>query len=302
METSEYYTRYTILGLISVVMWSMKASDLSQVISMLVFICCILFLVILIAYDLSMKRLTYYSEKLIYHAITNETPAEVTESATDPIERYIVQEKFIGKSGQQKLADADVCIIGMGSIGTAVAELLARAGVGKINMIDTGRLVLPDLQDHATYSEADIGQYKATAAQDRLTDINSSIFIRGHRVRIGSQNEVLIDSDLVLDCTNKLVFKNQLNRMCRLKKIPWIFCLTTLKRGYVKIMDHDSWKQVHEAIPIQPHKTILNPTAHMGAGIMVTQALKILFKKNHTKKMIKFDAWDYQIKKIKIHN
>jgi len=297
MQTIQFYIKYTILGIISVILWAMEASTLTRIISIFVFISCVMFMLLLMVHDVSLRKLTYYSEKISYKAPTKKVEELVEVQETPVIDRYIPQEKYIGKAGQARLKDKAVCIIGVGSMGAAVAELLARAGVGKLDLIDPNRLVLPDLQDHTLFLESDVGIHKATTAEDRLAEINSNLTIRGHRVRISHRNEVLIQSDLVLDCTNNHDFKKYIDKYCKTRKLAWIFCLTTLKRGYIKVMGKDNLKKVQSAMSIDHHRPILNPTIHMGAGIMATQALKLLLHKPHAKSIIEYNAWDYGIRK-----
>ena len=93
--------------------------------------------------------------------------------------RYIRQEIFkeIGKKGQEKLSKSAVAIVGLGALGSVSAELLARAGIGRLILVDRDIVELSNLQRQALYDESDIRKPKALAAKEKLSRINSGINI-----------------------------------------------------------------------------------------------------------------------------
>ena len=93
--------------------------------------------------------------------------------------RYIRQKIFseIGKKGQEKLGKSAVGIIGLGALGSVSAELLARAGIGKLILIDRDVVELSNLQRQSLYDENDIGKPKAIASKEKLNKINSEVEI-----------------------------------------------------------------------------------------------------------------------------
>lgn len=84
----------------------------------------------------------------------------------------------VGESGQAKLASAHAIIVGVGALGCGVAELLARAGVGTLTLIDRDIVEATNLQRQCLYAERDLGLPKVEAAARRLTEIDSTIRIR----------------------------------------------------------------------------------------------------------------------------
>src|SRR3989338_8752314 len=91
--------------------------------------------------------------------------------------RYIKQEIFreIGKKGQQKLRKSAAAIVGLGALGSVSAELLARAGIGKLILIDRDIVELSNLQRQSLFDEEDAGKPKALAAKEKLSKINSDV-------------------------------------------------------------------------------------------------------------------------------
>ena len=85
--------------------------------------------------------------------------------------RQVILEN-IGKEGQEKLLKSSVAIVGCGALGTVAANNLARAGVGKITIIDRDFVELNNLQRQMLFDEKDVGAPKAVAAAQKVHDIN----------------------------------------------------------------------------------------------------------------------------------
>ena len=93
--------------------------------------------------------------------------------------RYSRQEilKEIGKKGQQRIRKTTVAIVGVGALGTVSSELLARAGIGKLVLVDRDFVELTNLQRQSLFFEDDIGKPKAQCAAEKLKKINSEVKI-----------------------------------------------------------------------------------------------------------------------------
>ena len=107
-------------------------------------------------------------------------------------ERYSRQVLFpgIGEEGQQKLAKSHVAIVGCGATGSALASLLARAGVGTIRIIDRDYVEPSNLQRQALFDEADAAESlpKAIAAARKIAAFNSQIVVKPHVADLTPQN------------------------------------------------------------------------------------------------------------------
>ena len=129
----------------------------------------------------------------------------------------------IGKAGQKKLEIKKVCIIGLGGLGTVTSELIGRAGIGTLILIDNDIVEESNLQRQSLFDEEDIGKSKALTAEEKLKKINSKLEIISYNMRLTNKNTQLLDSDLVLDCSDNLESRFLINKHCIEKKIPWIF-------------------------------------------------------------------------------
>src|SRR5213592_4284651 len=83
----------------------------------------------------------------------------------------------VGRAGQEKLRSATVVIAGVGALGSSMAEMLARAGVGTLRLVDRDYLELHNLQRQSLYTESDVdgGLPKAAAAARHIAEINSEV-------------------------------------------------------------------------------------------------------------------------------
>src|SRR5688500_11805090 len=130
----------------------------------------------------------------------------------------------LGDSGQQRLADASIVLIGCGALGPVLAEALARAGVGRIVLADRDLVELTNLQRQTLYTEADAAESrpKAVAAAERLGAVNSSVIIEPRPIDVDSGNveKLISGATLVLDGTDNAATRYLLNDACVKRGIP----------------------------------------------------------------------------------
>jgi molybdopterin/thiamine biosynthesis adenylyltransferase len=134
------------------------------------------------------------------------------------IERYarhlVLRE--VGGPGQQKLKAASVLIVGAGGLGSPAALYLAAAGVGTIIMVDPDDVDRSNLQRQILYAEDDVARPKVEAAADRLSGLNSNIFVAGYNGAFDSStaDELTEGVDIVLDGTDDFAVRFAVNAAC----------------------------------------------------------------------------------------
>jgi len=114
--------------------------------------------------------------------------------------RYNRQVLQWGEEKQEQIEQAVILIAGLGGLGATVSQLLARAGVGKLYLVDDALVDWPDLNRQLLYSEGDVGLPKLKMAQTQLEQINSQINIEVIEKRIDSSFCCPADITLVVDC------------------------------------------------------------------------------------------------------
>jgi molybdopterin-synthase adenylyltransferase len=144
-------------------------------------------------------------------------------------EKYSRQILFagIGEEGQGKILKASAVLIGCGALGTAVAGLLVRSGLGRFRVIDRDFVELSNLQRQTLFDEADARQAlpKAVAAERHLRAINSGVEVEGIVADLIPQNalELLSGFPLILDGTDNFQTRLLLNDAAVSLGIPWIY-------------------------------------------------------------------------------
>ena len=143
--------------------------------------------------------------------------------------RYSRQIAFrgIGEDGQKRIDNARIAIVGMGALGSASANNLARAGVGYLRLIDSDTADITNLQRQMLYTEADVEAAipKAIAAARHLREINAKIQLEPQVKRLNSDNciELLSGVDLVLDGTDNIAARYLINKTCLGLGVPWVY-------------------------------------------------------------------------------
>ena len=178
-------------------------------------------------------------------------------------ERYSRQVLFpgIGAEGQQKLATARVALVGCGATGSALASLLARAGVSTIRIIDRDYVEPSNLQRQSLFDEADAAQSlpKAIAAARKVSAFNSQIVIEPVVADLVPANiESLLDGvQLVLDGTDNFETRYLINDFAVKNNRPWIYAAAVA--AYAVTMNVLPWLMVRTAGPTLISTGILVP-------------------------------------------
>ncbi|MEE9218895.1 MAG: ThiF family adenylyltransferase, partial [Acidobacteriota bacterium] len=149
---------------------------------------------------------------------------------TDPdLSRYSRQILFegIGEEGQRRLSAASVAVVGCGALGTFHASTLARAGVGRLRLIDRDFVETSNLQRQILYNEEDARQFlpKAAAAAHHLREVNSQIEIDAVVADLNADNvhRHLAGIDLILDGSDNFEARLLINDYAVSRKVPWIY-------------------------------------------------------------------------------
>ena len=229
--------------------------------------------------------------------------------------RYIRQQIFkeISKKGQEKLRKSSVAIIGLGALGSSSAELLARAGIGKLILIDRDIVELSNLQRQSLFNENDIGKAKAEQAKEHLKKINNEVKFTPIIDDLNFQNiEKIFNEknkiDLILDCTDNLETRFLLNDFCIKNQIPFIYSSAIGSKGYVfNVVPKETPCLrcfLKETTQLDTCETVgvLNTIANLISSLQTNEAIKILLKKsNFETKLLFFDVWRNELLKFKVN-
>jgi len=143
--------------------------------------------------------------------------------------RYSRQSRFapVGEEGQDRIRRSTVAIAGCGALGTVQAEMLARAGVGTLRLIDRDFVEWSNLQRQFLFDECDAAEAapKAVAAARRLQRVNSEVKVEPMVADLSprSAEELLEGVDLILDATDNFETRYLINDFAVRENIPWIY-------------------------------------------------------------------------------
>ena len=153
-------------------------------------------------------------------------------------QRQIILKEF-GQTGQQKLWQAKVLVIGAGGLGCPVLQYLAAAGVGTIGIVDDDTVSLTNLHRQVLYSVKDIGLLKADRAAAVLRGLNPDINIVPFNERLTVENalEIFRSYDIVIDGTDNFSTRYMINDACVLSGKPLIYGAISQFEGQVTIFN-----------------------------------------------------------------
>ena len=138
-------------------------------------------------------------------------------------------ELLIKETNLEKLKNANVLVIGLGGVGSFAAEFLARAGVGKMTIVDGDVVDITNINRQLPALHSTIGKLKAEIVGERLLDINPELQLIKINEFLNPENmEDILDSqkfDYVLDCIDSVTPKITLIKSARRKKIKIVSCM-----------------------------------------------------------------------------
>jgi molybdopterin-synthase adenylyltransferase len=231
-------------------------------------------------------------------------------------EKYSRQILFagIGEPGQQRLLASSAVIVGCGAIGAAAANLLARAGVGKLRIIDRDFVEPSNLQRQTLFDEADAlaALPKAIAAERKLRSINSSVSVEGIVADLSPSNaaDLLAQFDLILDGTDNFETRFLINDFAVQNGKPWIYAAAVASYGLTMTIRPGATPCLACLMETQQQGLeqtcdtigVLGPIVNLIASLEVAEALKLLAGRTEAlhDRLISCDIWSGHFQSVRI--
>ncbi|MBW3600648.1 MAG: ThiF family adenylyltransferase [Planctomycetes bacterium] len=233
------------------------------------------------------------------------------------LDRYVRQMRYprLGEAGQQRLLESTALICGCGALGSVLANTLARAGVGRLRIVDRDFLETNNLQRQVLYTEEDVasGLPKAIAARNHLQRINSEIEIEAIVADVDASNiAALIEgSDVILDGTDNFETRFLLNDASLKFNVPWVYggCIGAEGQTMSILPGETACLRclMSDAPPLGTTPTcdaagILGTIINVIASIQATEAIKILsgHREAVSRMLSVFELWDNRIRQVKL--
>ena len=228
-------------------------------------------------------------------------------------EKQIILKK-IGISGQKKIKNSNVLIIGMGGLGCPLLTYLAAAGVGNIGIADYDKVELGNLSRQTLFKTSDIGKFKVVQAKSRIHRIYKNIKIKTFKSKVLKKNvkKILKNYEIICDGTDNFDTRYLINDECKQNKK--ILISAAISQFYGHLFKFNFKKKsscLRCFMPTRPDietncgsEGIFSPVAGILGSLQANEVLKTVLnlKDDLNNNMIIFDSLKTNLRKVKINS
>ena len=220
----------------------------------------------------------------------------------------------IGETGQKKLKQAKVLVIGAGGLGCPVLQYLAAAGVGMIGIVDNDLVQESNLQRQILYGRNDLGKLKAIIAKQRLMELNDLPEYKVLNTYLTQENamNILRDYDIVVDATDNFSSRYLISDACVILGKPLVFGAIYKFEGQVSVFNYKGGPSLRCLYPESSEEGIIPDTSEVGVigvlpgiigSMQANEVMKIIFEKGKilSGKLWVTDILDHRTYTLKIN-
>jgi molybdopterin/thiamine biosynthesis adenylyltransferase/rhodanese-related sulfurtransferase len=226
--------------------------------------------------------------------------------------RHFVLPGF-GQEAQLKLKQSKIIVIGAGGLGCPVLLYLAAAGVGTIAIVDDDQISLSNLQRQVLYTTEDLTKSKASVAVEKLKKLNPEVDFHPIGKRITSENALtlLVDYDVVVDCTDNFPTRYLLNDASVILNKPLVYGSIFRYEGQVSVFNYHRSPNYRDLYPVPPAPDavpdceeggVLGVLAGIIGSMQASEAIKIAsgYGETLSGRLMIFDSHTFECTQIKI--
>ena len=214
--------------------------------------------------------------------------------------------------GQEKLKAAKALIVGLGGLGCAAAPYLASAGVGQLTLLDFDTVSLSNLQRQILHRDSAIGQAKVDSARQQLSQINPHIRLDAINQQLDDAQlaELIGQQDVVLDCSDNVATREQLNRLCHASKTPLVSGAAIRMEGQIAVFrwqqDEPCYRCISrlfgDAALSCVEAGVMAPLVGVIGSLQAMEAIRVLsdFGNPVPGKLLMYDAMTLQFREMKV--
>ncbi|MGB3252784.1 molybdopterin-synthase adenylyltransferase MoeB [Buttiauxella gaviniae] len=237
--------------------------------------------------------------------------AELSDQEMLRYNRQIILRGF-DFDGQEALKSARVLVVGLGGLGCAAAPYLAAAGVGLLTLLDFDTVALSNLQRQTLHRDATIGQPKVDSARDMLAAINPHIQIETVNALLDEAQllERVAQHDLVLDCTDNVAIRNQLNQCCFTSQKPLVSGAAIRMEGQISVFTYQDGEPCYRCLSrlfgenalTCVEAGVMAPLVGVIGSLQAMEAIKLLanYGTPASGKIVMYDAMSCQFREMKL--
>ena len=222
--------------------------------------------------------------------------------------------KDIDFDGQETLKSSKMLIVGLGGLGCTASQYLAVAGVGHLTLLDFDTVDLSNLQRQVLHDDSRLGMPKVESAKLSLQRLNPHIEVNAiHQLLDEQQLHDLVGKfDVVLDCTDNVTTRNQLDTACAAHKIPLVSGAAIRMEGQVSVFTYeDNTPTYHTLSRLFGDNAlscveagVLAPIVGLVGSIQALEAIKVRLKigKNLCGRLLLIDGMTMSVREVKLPN
>ncbi|WP_044471014.1 molybdopterin-synthase adenylyltransferase MoeB [Mannheimia massilioguelmaensis] len=220
--------------------------------------------------------------------------------------------KSIDFDGQERLKDSNMLIVGLGGLGCSASQYLTAAGVGHLTLLDFDTVSLSNLQRQVLHTDERIDMPKVESAKIALQSINPHVEISTINGLLSEEklSEIIPHFDVVLDCTDNVDTRNQLDTCCQQAKVPLVSGAAIRMEGQISVFTYEpntptyhSLSQLFGANALSCVEAgVLSPIVGVVGSLQALEAIKVRLKigKNLCGRLLMIDGLNMAIREIKL--
>ena len=220
--------------------------------------------------------------------------------------------KAVDFDGQEKLKDSKMLIVGLGGLGCSAAQYLTAAGVGHLTLLDFDTVSLSNLQRQVLHCDARLEMPKVESAKIALLQLNPHVKIDTINGKLDEEKlaEILPHFDIILDCTDNVEIRNQLDRQCEKAKVPLISGAAIRMEGQVSVLTYEPGTPSYRDLSRLFGQNLLScveagvlaPIVGIVGAIQALEAIKVQLKigKNLCGRLLMIDGFSMNVREIKL--
>ncbi|HDX1191797.1 TPA: molybdopterin-synthase adenylyltransferase MoeB [Pasteurella multocida] len=220
--------------------------------------------------------------------------------------------KSVDFEGQEILKQSKMLIVGLGGLGCAASQYLATAGVGHLTLLDFDTVSLSNLQRQVLHDDSRLAMPKVDSAKLSLQRLNPHIQIDTINTKLSTEKlaEIIPHFDVILDCTDNVAIRNQLDQVCQQAKVPLVSGAAIRLEGQVTVFTYqENTPTYHTLSQLFGENTlscveagVLAPIVGIVGSIQALEAIKVRLNigKNLCGRLLMIDGMTMSIREIKL--
>lgn len=208
--------------------------------------------------------------------------------------------------GQEALKQARILVIGVGGLGCAASQYLAAAGVGTLTLVDDDKVELSNLHRQILHNDSRIGMNKVESAALSLSELNPHLKVNCLTTRLHATAlaECIAQHDVVVDCSDNLATREELNTLCFASKTPLVSGAAIRMEGLLAVFSYQQDEACYQCFSALfgeqnlscAESGVLSPVVGIIGNMQALEAIKLVtgLTTGQANKVLFFDALSSQ--------